>query len=125
MADLNRAKGELRVSSTSATEGRKNDGEKPRMELLSRAALEGTAHVLTFGARKYDSHNWRKGMAWGRLIGAAMRHLQAFADGEDLDPESGLPHVDHLACCVMFLSEYQKRGLGTDDRFKPTPIDND
>jgi len=100
-------------------EGRKNDGGKPRMELLSRAALEGCAQVLTFGAQKYASDNWRAGMAWRRLIGAAMRHLQAFADGEDMDPESGLPHLDHLACCVMFLSEFQKKNMGTDDRYKP------
>lgn len=103
-------------------EGRKNDQDKPRMELLSRAALEGCAQVLTFGAKKYAADNWRQGMAWRRLIGAAMRHLQAFSDGEDIDPESGLPHLDHLACCVMFLSEFQKKKLGTDDRFKPPAI---
>lgn len=97
----------------------KFDSEKPRMELLSRVALEGCAQVLAFGSRKYAAHNWRRGLAWSRLIGAALRHLTAIMDGEDIDPESGLPHVDHLACCVMFLSEYQKKNLGTDDRWKP------
>lgn len=91
------------------------------MELLSRVALEGCASVLTFGAIKYSPNNWRLGLEWGRVIGAAMRHLTAFSDGEDLDPESGLPHIDHLACCVMFLSEFQKKNLGTDDRFKAQP----
>lgn len=88
------------------------------MELLSEVALEGLAEVLTFGARKYGPDNWRKGMEWRRLIGAALRHLMAFSRGEDVDPESGLPHIDHLACCAMFLSEYQKRKLGRDDRFR-------
>lgn len=96
----------------------KFDQEKPRMDLLSRVALEGCAWVLTFGARKYADNNWRKGFKWSRLIGAAMRHLTAIMDGEDTDPESGLPHVDHLACCVMFLSEHQKKNLGEDDRWK-------
>lgn len=98
----------------------KHDTEKPRMDLLSEVAIEGLARVLTFGAKKYAADNWRKGMEWRRLIGAAMRHLFAYSRGEDLDPESGLPHIDHLACCVMFLSEYQKRKLGTDDRYKAT-----
>ncbi len=98
--------------------GVKFDSDKPRMELLSELAMEGTAKVLTFGAKKYAADNWRLGMDWRRLIGAAMRHMAAFSRGEDIDPESGLPHLDHLSCCVMFLSEYQKRGIGNDDRYK-------
>lgn len=98
--------------------GIKHDAGKPRMDLLSRSALEGVSQVLAFGAKTYAPDNWRKGMEWRRLIGAAMRHLQAFSDGEDMDPESGLPHIDHLGCCVMFLSEYQKKKMGTDDRWK-------
>ena len=99
-----------------ASTGKKHDKSKVRMELLSGPALVGLSHVLTFGAQKYAVHNWRKGFDWSRLLGAAMRHLIAFQSGEDIDPESGLPHIDHLACCVMFLSEHQKVKLGTDDR---------
>lgn len=100
------------------TEAVKADGNKPRLDLVSEPALIGLAKVLEFGAAKYAVDNWRKGMAWRRCIGAAMRHLLAFSAGEDLDLESGLPHIDHALCCLMFLSEYQKRKLGTDDRFK-------
>lgn len=96
----------------------KLDQEKPRFELLSSHALEGTARVLTFGAEKYEAHNWRKGFAWSRILGSALRHLFAWARGEDLDPESGLPHLDHAACCVMFLQEYARTGAGTDDRHR-------
>ncbi len=64
-------------------------------------------------------HNWRKGFKWTRLIAASFRHLVAIAKGEDIDPESGLPHVDHLACCVAFLSEHHSDKLGQDDRYKP------
>lgn len=89
----------------------------------------GSSNGQTIGLEKHSStcaslkttegaHNWRKGFEWSRLIGAAMRHLTAILDGEDTDPESGLPHVDHLACCVMFLSEHQKKNLGIDDRYK-------
>lgn len=99
--------------------GIKHDQAKPPMELLSPIALEGTALVLAFGKGKYAAHNWRKGIEWDRLIGAAMRHLLAFNRGEDLDPESGLPHVDHFACCAMFLQEEFRTRKDLDTRWKP------
>lgn len=98
--------------------GIKHDSGKPRIDLASRVALEGLGTVLGFGSKEYAVDNWRAGMDWRRLIGAAYRHLGAFQDGEDFDLKSGLPHIDHLACCVMFLSEYQKLGIGRDDRYK-------
>lgn len=104
----------------------KFDQEKNRVDLLDPLALEGLAKVLTFGAKKYAAHNWRSGFAWSRLIGAALRHLFAIMRGEDIDPESGLPHVDHLGCCWMFLSWHMKTNAGTDDRWTPLegyPVD--
>lgn len=100
--------------------GVKFDQEKTRLELVSDLAIEGLGKVLTFGAAKYHDDNWRLGLEWRRVIGAARRHLAAFSSGEDLDPESGLPHIDHALCCLMFLSEYQKTANGTDDRYKVT-----
>lgn len=99
--------------------GQKFDQEKPRVDLLDADWLEGTARVLTFGAIKYDAHNWRKGIAYSRLIAAALRHLFAIMRGEDIDRESGLPHVHHLSCCVMFLSAMMKYRPDLDDRYKP------
>lgn len=101
--------------------GTKHDGDKPRMDLLDTAALQGLADVLTFGAKKYAPHNWRNGINYSRLIAASLRHLTAVNKGEDIDPESGLLHVDHLACCVMFLSNYMHTGrTELDDRWKAT-----
>lgn len=102
----------------------KYDSKKPRMELLSVPALIEISKVLTYGADKYTvgdvsgAHNWRKGFEWSRLYGAALRHLTAHMDGDDTDPESGLSHLAHLGCCVMFLLEHEIDGLGTDDRYK-------
>ena len=98
--------------------GIKHDAGKPPLELISRDALEAEARVLAFGAAKYGVDNWRGGMAWRRIGGAAMRHLVAWLDGEDNDPETGESHLAHLRCCTGFLIEYQKRGIGTDDRFR-------
>jgi hypothetical protein len=102
----------------SKTGGVKFDQEKPRMDLIDSGFLEGLASVLGFGANKYAAHNWRQGIAYSRLIAAAYRHLAAINRGEDVDPESGLNHSYHLACCVMFLSNMMKTRPDLDDRWK-------
>ena len=97
--------------------GKKDDQDKPPMQLLDSIAMEGVASVLAFGAKKYKEHNWRNGLGYSRLIGAIMRHTAAINRGEDVDSESGLPHVDHLGCSVMFLSNLMKTRKDLDDRF--------
>lgn len=98
--------------------GVKHDGGKPPMELLDTEALLGLARVLDFGRNKYAAHNWRGGISYSRLLGAALRHTFAILRGENDDPESGLPHVDHLGCCWMFLSNMMKTRPDLDDRYK-------
>lgn len=100
-----------------ATGGVKYDADKPRMDLLDAYAIEQLALVLAFGAKKYDSHNWRKGIAKSRLIAAALRHLFAYLRGEDKDPETGLSHAAHAMCCCMFLLGLEHR-TELDDRWK-------
>lgn len=99
--------------------GTKHDGEKNRLELVDPLAIEGLGAVLTFGANKYEANNWRGGIAYTRIIGAIKRHLSAIERGEDTDPESGLPHIDHLGCEWMFLSNFMKTRTDLDDRWKP------
>lgn len=92
----------------STKSGVKHDGSKLPMDLLDPLALEGLTAVLQFGAQKYAAHNWRGGLKWTRLIAAMLRHSFAILRGELNDPESGLPHVDHVGCCWMFLSNMMK-----------------
>lgn len=97
--------------------GEKKDDGKPRWELLPYDAVEGVVHVLTMGAKKYAARNWELGISYGRVFGAVQRHLTAFWRGENHDAESGLSHLDHAMCELMFLSAYEKRGLKSfDDR---------
>lgn len=96
----------------------KYDGEKPKHGLISSKFLDGLARVLTFGAKKYAAHNWRKGFDSSRLYDSIQRHLTAWNDGEDTDPESGLPHLAHAACGLMFLSEQMITRPDLDDRYK-------
>lgn len=103
----------------SLDKAQKFDQEKVRLELVDALAVEGLASVLTFGAKKYAANNWRNGLEYTRIIGALKRHLSAIEKGEDIDPESGLPHVDHLGCCWMFLSNFMKTRPDLDNRWKP------
>nr|WP_142850688.1 dATP/dGTP diphosphohydrolase domain-containing protein [Telmatospirillum sp. J64-1] len=98
----------------------KFDSGKPPMGLIPRSALVAEAEVLAFGAKKYAKHNWRGGMEWSRLVDAALRHITAWNEGQDTDPETGASHLAHARCCLGFLIEYQEKGTGTDDRFKTT-----
>lgn len=98
--------------------GVKHDTGKLPLDLLDPTALEGLAAVLQFGANKYAAHNWRGGLSYTRLIAALLRHLFAILRGEDTDPESGLPHIDHVGCCWMFLSNMMKTRSDLDDRHK-------
>jgi hypothetical protein len=97
--------------------GIKHDNEKVRVELLPTKPLLMIGDVLTFGAKKYAAHNWRGGFDYSRLIGANLRHILAFNDGEDNDPESGLSHMAHAGCCTLFLLEQIAKGTGNDDRY--------
>jgi hypothetical protein len=97
----------------------KFDDNKLPLNLISTEALNQIAAVLKFGANKYAEHNWRAGFVWSRPLAAAMRHITAFNDGEDCDAESGLSHIAHAACCLMFLLEFEKTHPYLDDRYKP------
>lgn len=96
----------------------KFDDNKPPVGLIPRSATLEEAYVLAFGAQKYGTHNWRQGMKWQRLINASMRHILAFNEGEDFDPESGLCHLAHARCCLSFLIEYMTTHPEFDDRHK-------
>lgn len=95
----------------------KHDQDKPRMDLIFWPAIEDLAKVLTHGARKYSDNNWHKCTSVMRYFGAAMRHMIAFWRGEDNDPESGLPHLSHAMCCIMFIQGiFSLHGSSADDR---------
>lgn len=97
-------------------EGFKADEHKPRWALLPQDALEGVVDVLTYGAGKYGDRNWEKGMAYSRPFSALMRHVWAWWGGETHDRETGLSHLAHAICCLMFLLSYEMRKNGKDDR---------
>ena len=86
---------------------RYNSG-KLRWSLVEFDSLEDMVKVLEFGAKKYSDDNWKKGLMTDEIAESLMRHLFAYLRGEDLDPESGLPHTGHIMCNAMFLSYMYK-----------------
>jgi hypothetical protein len=98
------------------SEGRKDDNGKPPYALLPSDAVEEILKVLSYGATKYEPRNWERGMSWGRVFSALMRHMWAWWRREPADHETGISHLAHAGCCILFLLSYELRKTGQDDR---------
>jgi hypothetical protein len=98
------------------TAGRFSEG-KTRHDLVAPWALNEIARVYTYGTIKYDDDNWWKGLRWKKdVFGCILRHIWAWFRGEINDDESGLHHLAHAAWNCMALIEYERNGIGIDDR---------
>lgn len=106
------------AKSSNEVKGVKFDEGKLRFDLLPAHALEEVAAIYTYGANKYEPWNWAKGLAWSRVFAALMRHLWAWARGEDRDPESKMRHLAHAAWGCLTLLELSRMDSGEDDRWK-------
>lgn len=95
---------------------RKDDNNKARFDLIPPHPLYQLADIYTYGAQKYADRNWEKGLKWGRIFGAIMRHLWSFWMGETNDKESGQPHLAHAAWGCFTLLEYIHKHPEMDDR---------
>jgi hypothetical protein len=98
---------------------------KLKWSLVSWKALAPMVRVLMFGAEKYDDHNWKKGLKYTEVTESLQRHLNAFIEGEENDPESKLSHVGHILCNAMFLSYMSVYKKDMDDRYIDLNIEKD
>lgn len=103
-----------------AIEAVKLDEGKVDWSLVPFEALEGMVRVLEFGANKYSRNNWMTGggFSYKRVLTACLRHIFAYMRGEDVDPESGISHISHAQCNLLFLGYYltNKSKFNKDDR---------
>jgi hypothetical protein len=101
------SKDEVKKSQNATTGGRKFDGNKPQYGLLPPLALRATVDVLTFGEEKYEPDNWKfVPDSKRRYFDALQRHLWAWKCDEQNDQETGMHHLAHAMCCLMFLYEH-------------------
>lgn len=99
------------------TEGKKFDSGKDRWDLLPWYVIQKVVKVLTFGVEKYGAWNWLDVPGARERYDAALeRHLVAWRLGEKTDPETGLPHLAHALCCLIFIAHLD------DKEAKPRPI---
>ena len=98
----------------------RHDEGKTNWSLMPFEALEEINKVLEFGATKYSANNWQEGTGfkYSRVLNSLLRHVFAFMRGEDKDPESGLSHMAHAGCNVLFILYYLKKKAryANDDR---------
>ena len=100
---------------------RYNEG-KPQWGLVDFDSLISMVRVLEYGKEKYDAHNWKKGLSYVSTIESMLRHIFSFLKGEDIDPESGLPHTGHIMCNAMFLDYYYNNKKNMDDRYEEKKV---
>lgn len=96
--------------------GVKHDAGKLQWSLIPGRAQVELVRVLTYGAHKYSPEGWREVRPLGRYVDAAHRHLSAWQMGEREDQESGIHHLAHAVCNLMFLLEIE---LGPEKKASP------
>jgi hypothetical protein len=91
--------------------------KKPAIGYVPCAPLFELGAALQYGALKYGAHNWRAiGVRSSVYYNAMMRHIMSWWEGEDSDPESGMPHLMHAAACIFILRDSDLKRNLTDDR---------
>jgi len=105
------------LAEMAAGKGTKDDFAKPRFDLIPPIPLRELAELYTYGSKKYTDHNWMNGMAWSRPIAALERHLNRLKLGEDIDPETGLPHAIAIAWNAFALAQYRHTHRHYDNRY--------
>jgi len=97
----------VEVRKVSETGGEKGQKEE-RFDLIPAGPLRAVAKHYGIGSRKYEDRNWERGYPWDLSFGAMMRHAWAFWNGEDVDPETGSPHMAAVVFHALALMEFAR-----------------
>lgn len=90
---------------------------KVPLHLVPPAAIHHMALAFEDGAKKYGPYNWReKAVPMMTYIGAALRHLHALLDGQDMAADSKRHHAAHAADCCAIILDALEIGKLVDDR---------
>jgi len=105
------------VNSDAKGSGARANAGKVSFSLLPMHLMAGVSRVFMGGLLKYSSFNWAKGMKWSICFDCVFRHLlKWWYCGEEIDPESGEHHLDHVLANIFMLRHYTKTYTEGDDR---------
>lgn len=105
-----------KVNKSKTGSKRFNEG-KPEISQLDPRFLIDLADLITKSAAKYGKYNYALGQEYHTPFDSLMRHAMKFWQGEDMDPESGLHHVLHMAAnCMILYSSIKKSDEELDTR---------
>jgi hypothetical protein len=91
--------------------------QKVPLHILPPSLLVYAALAFRDGAGKYGAFNWRKTKIVGTIYyAAALRHMLAWWDGEELAVDSGVPHLAHALACLAIIIDAYEGGFLDDDR---------
>ena len=96
---------------------KKFDNGKADLSLLPESALKQAAYAFMYGAEKYGRYNYLNGIEVSRLIAAALRHINSYNEGNEIDPESGAKHLGHAIANLSMIIELAEKGKLIDNRY--------
>jgi hypothetical protein len=90
---------------------------KPPIHFIPPVALLHLGQAMANGGVKYGQMNWRSKQVISSIYyDAAMRHLMAWWDGEDVAPDSSVKHLAHAMACLAILLDAEASEMLKDDR---------
>lgn len=99
---------------------------KLHVGLVPDSLVTAAAMAFTEGAAKYGRYNWRiAGVRASIYHDALRRHLAKWWNGEDVDRQTGVPHLASVAACAAILIDADLLGKLTDDRPPSAPETDD
>jgi hypothetical protein len=91
--------------------------KKPPLSLVPPSVIIYLAEAFREGAKKYGAYNWRTKKVQAMVyLDAALRHIMAELDGEDIDPESGKPHLAGALASLAVYIDAKETGNLVDNR---------
>ncbi|AHX01017.1 dATP / dGTP pyrophosphohydrolase [Dinoroseobacter phage DFL12phi1] len=98
---------------------RQSIGTKIDTDLVPFELVVAAAVGLGLGEHKYAARNFEKGLSYRSLINSIERHCKALKDGEEKDPDTGIPHYMLIASSTAMLVHNVMQGVIIDDRATP------
>ncbi len=91
--------------------------KKPPIDLVPPTGIIHEAMAFGNGAAKYGPYNYRDKKVQAMIyVGACMRHIYSWLDGEEIAEDSGVHHLGHARACLNILLDAQENGFLIDNR---------